>query len=178
MLENSLLAEALAVLACLTGDAAYQERAALALSAFETIVPDSSFLGDRPSRRVEEDEEALFLPAGSAWARARQMLAEGPVHLVVVGASGNPTAQSLMAAGLRAYLPHRVLQRLDPETDRERIESLGFPLEAEPALYACMNGMCLAPIRSVREVERLLGERPWKQFAALQQESGPYPQRT
>ena len=178
VLENSLLAEALAVLACLTGDAAYQERAALALSAFETIVPDSSFLGDRPSRRVEEDEEALFLPAGSAWARARQMLAEGPVHLVVVGASGNPTAQSLMAAGLRTYLPHRVLQRLDPEADRERIESLGFPLEAEPALYACMNGMCLAPIRSVREVERLLGERPWKQFAALQQESGPYPQCT
>ena len=61
VLENSLLAEALAVLACLTGDAAYHERAALALSAFETIVPDSSFLGDRPSRRVEEDEEALFL---------------------------------------------------------------------------------------------------------------------
>ena len=161
VLENSLLAEALVVLTCLTGDAAHQERAELALSAFESVVPDSSFVGRRPSRRVEEDEEALFLPAGSAWARARSFLAAGPVHLVVVGASGNPATQGLLAAGLKTYMPHRVVQRLDPEADRERIESLGFPLEAEPALYACMNGMCLAPIRSAREIERLPGERPW-----------------
>ena len=160
-LENSLLAEALVVLACLTGNAQYQERAALALRAFEAVVPDSSFVGPRPSRRVEEDEEALFLPAGSAWARARRLLSEGPVHLVVVGESGRPDSHGLLAAALKTYFPHRVVQRWDPAADRERIESLGFPLDAEPALYACMNGMCLAPIRSAREIERLPDERPW-----------------
>ena len=161
-----MLAEALVVLACLTGNDSYQDRAALALRAFETVVPDSSFLGRRPSRRVEEDEEALFLPAGSAWARARRLLSEGPVHLVVVGAAGRPDSHGLLAAALKTYFPHRVVQRWDPAADRERIESLGFPLDAEPALYACMNGMCLAPIRSAREIEQLPDERPWNSLFA------------
>ncbi len=164
-LENSLLAEALIVLGCLTGDDSYQERAALVLRAFETVVPDSSYIGPRASRLVEEDEEALFLPAGSAWLRARRFLADGPVHLVVVGPNAHPATQSLSAASLRCYLPHRVVQRLDPAVDRARIESLGFPTEGEPALYACMNGMCLAPIRSVREIEKLPVERPWALFS-------------
>ena len=78
VLENSLLAEALAVLACLTGDAAYQERATLALSAFETIVPDSSFLGDSRRAGLRKTKRRCFSrpvrlgPApGKCWRRGR-----------------------------------------------------------------------------------------------------------
>ena len=161
VLENSLLAEALVVLGCLTGDDFRREGAAQALRAFEGVAPRSSYLGPQASRVVEEDEEALFMPAASAWARARQFVAAGPVHLFVVGPANNPASRKLLAAGLSAYLPNRVVQLLDPETDRDRIRSEGFPLDKEPVLYACMNNMCLAPVSSPQEVRRLPVERPW-----------------
>jgi len=163
VLENALLAEALIVLACLTGNDEYQAWASSALKTFEDVVPGSSYLGPRASRRVEEDEERLFLPAGSAWARARQLLSLGPVHLVVVGSAARPTTGSLLAAALNTYAPQQVVQALDPQRDAERISSLGFPAGEEPVLYACMNNMCLAPIRSAQDVGRLLDERPWAQ---------------
>ena len=161
VLENSLLAEALVVLGCLTGDDSRLEGASQALRAFEGVAPRSSYLGPQASRVVEEDEEALFMPAASAWARARQFVAAGPVHLFVVGPAKHSDSRKLLAAGLGAYLPNRVVQLLDPETDGDRIRSEGFPLDKEPVLYACMNNMCLAPISSPQEVRRLPVERPW-----------------
>ena len=161
VIENALLAEGLAIIGCLTGDESYQAQAAKILATFESIMPGSSFLGPKGSRRVEEDEERLFLPAGAAWARARQMLACGPVHLVIVGAVADPATRKLLAASLKTYVPHRVVQTLDPERDRERIADLGFPSNRDPALYACMNNMCLAPIHSAQEVNRLPAARPW-----------------
>lgn len=161
VLENALLAEGLAVLGCLTGDEKYQKQASEALEIFESIVPGSSYLGPRESRHVEEDEERLFMPAGSAWAKARRRLSSGPVHLVIVGRAAHPATKKLLRAALKTYVPHRVVQTLDPERDRERIASLGFPAAIEPALYACMNNMCLAPIRSAQEVGRLQSARPW-----------------
>ena len=163
VLENSLLAEALIVMACLTCNEEYRTWASQALETFEAVVPASSFRGPRPSRRVEEDEERLFLPAGSAWARARQLLAVGPVHLVILGGAAHPTTAKLLGAALNTYSPHQVVQALDPQRDAERISSLGFPVGEEPVLYACMNYMCLAPIRSVQEVGPLLAARPWAQ---------------
>ncbi|MEE8466006.1 MAG: hypothetical protein V3S68_05960, partial [Dehalococcoidia bacterium] len=161
VLENSLFSECLAVLACLTGEEKFLKRATETLETFESVIPDSSFLGPRQSRRVEEDEERLFMPASSAWARARHLLSSGPVHMVVVGSAEHPLTNKLLRAALKTYVPHRVVQSLDPKRDRERVESLGFPATSEPALYACMNNMCLAPIRSPREVSRLTAARPW-----------------
>ena len=163
VLENSLFAECLAVLACLTGDDKYLKQATGTLETFASIVPDSSFLGPRQSRRVEEDEERLFMPASSAWARARHLLSSGPVHMVVVGSTDHPRTKKLLKAALKTYVPHGVVQSLDPDRDRSRVESLGFPAANEPALYACMDNMCLAPIRSPREVTKLPAARPWAQ---------------
>jgi uncharacterized protein YyaL (SSP411 family) len=84
---------------------------------------------------------------------------------VVVGSAEHPLTNRLLRAALKTYVPHRVVQSLDPKRDRERVESLGFPASGEPALYACMNNMCLAPIRSPREVSRLPAARPWVQTA-------------
>ncbi|PKB71768.1 MAG: hypothetical protein BZY87_03930 [SAR202 cluster bacterium Io17-Chloro-G6] len=159
--ENALFAESLAVMECLTGNEKYLKQALGALETFKSVVPNSSFLGPRQSRRVEEDEERLFMPAGSGWARAQRLLTSGPVHLVIVGSKANIATKRLLRAALKTYVPHRVVQMLDPEQDRERIESLGFPATEEPALYACMNNMCLAPIRSAQEVSRLTAARPW-----------------
>ena len=100
--DNACWAEALIALAHLTGDAAYSERAAAALAIFESVVPGKSYLGTHSSRRMEEDEEALFLPAGAAWGRAQDMLAHGPVSLVLVGDSSRPDYRRLHLAALRS----------------------------------------------------------------------------
>lgn len=161
VLDNSSWAEALLVLAQLTGNETYAERAAAALKIFESVVPGKSYLGDHASRRMEEDEEALFLPAGAAWGRARSLLTHGPVSLVLVGDASDASYRPLHQAALRAHVPHKVVQPLDIERDAERIGDLGFPLRREAALYACMGERCLAPITSAAGVREMAHCRPW-----------------
>ena len=164
VLENALLAEALIGLSCLTGQGEYLTLAADTLKTFQDVVPGSSFIGPKGSRRVEEDEEALFLPAGSAWGRARDMLDRGPVHLVLVGTLSQSATRSLLKATLRLLAPHGIVQPLDSERDQARIASLGFPASKAPALYACMGGICLPPITSSQEVGKLKSTRPWASY--------------
>ena len=161
LLENSWMAETLIKLSLLTGDAEYLEEARRTLEAFIRVAPGASYLGPPGSRRMEEDEEALFLPAGSAWGRAWDMLESGPVHMVFVGEASELTAQRLFKAASQAYAPHKVLEQLSPSRDGERIAELGFPAEGAPALYVCMNGVCLAPLVWPTEVRQLAKTRPW-----------------
>jgi uncharacterized protein YyaL (SSP411 family) len=124
-------------------------------------VPGHSYLGPEGARRVEEDEEMLFLPAGSAWGRAWDMLVGGPVHLALVGSRRHPQTAGLFRAAQRLHAPHRILQPLDPELDADRLTALGFPPRPEPALYVCMGGMCLAPLTTPTGVRGLRTTRPW-----------------
>ena len=161
VLDNAHWAEALLTLSHLTGDTGYGDRAAAALSVFETVVPGKSYLGTRASRRMEEDEEALFLPAGSAWGRARDMLTHGPVSFVLVGDSSRADYRRLHRAALGTYAPHRLVQPLDVERDAGQIRGLGFPVREEAALYACMGSRCLAPITTPQGVRGMARSRPW-----------------
>ena len=174
VLENSCLAEALQALAYLTGDSTYRERAAAALRIFEPVVPGKSYLGSHSSRRMEEDEEALFLPAGAAWGRAKSLEAEGLVSLVLVGDSSSAGYRQMHRAALRAAVAHRVVQPLDWERDGDQIRGLGFPAREEPALYVCMGERCLAPITTPRGVREMARSRPWggPQFQALESITG------
>ncbi len=161
VLDNSNWAEALLVLSRLTGDETYADQAAATLQIFEPVVPGKSYLGDHASRRMEEDEEALFLPAGAAWGRARSLLTHGPVSLVLVGDASNPSYRPLHQAALRVHAPHKIVQPLDIERDAERVRELGFPLRREAALYACMGERCLAPISTAQGVREMARSRPW-----------------
>ncbi len=161
VLENSSWAEALLALSHLTGDEAHSDRAAHALKIFESVVPGKSYLGAHASRRMEEDEEALFLPAGAAWGRARDLLTNGPVRLVLVGDSSISSYRRLHRSALRTYVPRRVVQPLDSERDAELIRQLGFPLYRGAALYACMGDRCLAPITTPQGVREMTRSRPW-----------------
>ena len=118
VLENSLLAEALLSIFCFTGEDEHHALAQNTLATFESVVPRRSYMGPDGSRRMEEDEEELFLPAGSAWARAMDMMSSGPVQLLVVGAPSDSRTRSLISAALKTYAPHRLVQLLDPERDR------------------------------------------------------------
>ena len=161
VLDNSCWAEALLVLSRLTGEERYAEQAAATLKIFEPVVPGKSYLGDHASRRMEEDEEALFLPAGSAWGRARSLLTHGPVSMVLVGDASDPSYRPLHQAALRIHAPHKVVLPLDIERDAERIRELGFPVRRDAALYACMGEQCLAPISAAQRVREMARSRPW-----------------
>ena len=160
-LENAYWAEALVVLSHLSDDGVYMEQAAATLQIFESVIPGKSYLGGHLSRRMEEDEEALFLPAGSAWARARDMLDHGPVRLALVGDSSSSAYRQLHRAAARVYAPHRVVLPLDWQRNARQIRQLGFPSRAEPALYVCMGERCLAPVSTPAEVRDLARSRPW-----------------
>ena len=159
--DNAVWAESLLALAYLTGDASYAAQASAALDAFQSVVPGRSYLGSHASRRMEEDEEALFLPAGAAWGRARDMQTQGPVSLVIVGDSSDPAYAPLHRAALRVYAPHRIVQPLDSRRDSGKIRELGFPTDREPSLYACMGERCLAPITTPQTVRQMARSRPW-----------------
>ncbi|MCI0823707.1 MAG: thioredoxin domain-containing protein [Chloroflexi bacterium] len=161
LLENSLMAEALIRLSYLTGQEDWERQARETLSLFRDVAPGSSYLGPPSLRRMEEDEERLYLPAAAAWGRAWDMLVQGPVHMVLVGALSNRRTRLLLKSALRVYAPHRIVQVLDTQDDEDRISSLGFPVDGPPALYACMSGMCLAPIYAPEQVRGLASERPW-----------------
>ena len=161
VLDNSCWAEALLALSYLAEDKGYRDKAAGTLKIFEAVVPGKSYLGSHDSRRMEEDEEALFLPAGAAWGRAQDMLTHGPVSLVLVGDSSSAAYRRLHRAALQSWVPHRVVQPLDWGRDAERIRGLGFPLRSEPALYACMGERCLAPITTAKGVREMAKSQPW-----------------
>ena len=161
MLDNSAWAEALLSLSHLTGDLRYSKQAADALDVFQSVVPGKSYLGDHASRRMEEDEEALFLPAGAAWGRAKDFLEHGAVSMVLVGNSAKPAYRRLHRAALKVYAPHRLVQPLDTERDADQILRLGFPLNEDAALYVCMGNACLAPITTPNGVRALARSRPW-----------------
>lgn len=161
VLDNSLWAETLLVLSHLTGDDRYREWAEAAVRIFESVVPGKSYLGGHASRRMEEDEEALFLPAGSAWGRANDFLNHGPVSLVIVGDSTRPQYRRLHRAALGAHAPHRIVQPLDTRRDADQIRALGFPPDETAALYACMGDFCLAPITTPQGVRAMARSRPW-----------------
>ena len=118
------------------------------------VVPGRSYLGPPGVRRVEEDEEKLFLPAASAWTRAWETMDSGPVHLVVVGDSADRTTKGLVKAALRAKTPGWVLQILDPKIEPDMVRKLGFTAGGVPAAYLCIGKQCLAPIRSPAQLRK------------------------
>ena len=161
VLENSLMAVGLIRLSCLTGRQELEHWARDTLGLFRGVAPGSSYLGPPGLRRMEEDEEVLYLPAAPVWAKAWDMLQRGPVHFVLVGSSSDRRTRPLLKSALRVYAPHKVVQVLDPQNDKDRVEDLGFPVDGPPALYVCMSGMCMAPVYTPAQVRSLASELPW-----------------
>ncbi len=171
VLENSLMAVGLIRLSCLIGRQELEHRARDTLGLFRGVAPGSSYLGPPGLRRMEEDEEVLYLPAAPVWAKAWDMLQRGPVHFVLVGSSSDRRTRRLLRSALRVYAPHKIVQALDPQDDIDRVEDLGFPVDGPPALYVCMSGMCMAPVYTPAQVRRLASELPWvgsPRFVTLQ----------
>ncbi len=126
--DNMLMTDALLRLFLATGD---EDHARLAQRTLQAFLPAAAQLG--------------FFGASYALAAERALLA--PILVHVVGAASDPKTQALLAAAHAAYRFERVVQPLDPsnEDDREHIESLGYPTDAEPQAFVCVATNCLPP---------------------------------
>ena len=161
VLENALLAEAMVSLGTITGSEGYLDEARTTLDAFSGVVPGQSYVGPPALRKVEEDEERLFLPAASAWARASEILESGADHLVGVGDSNHRITKELVRAGFKAKTLRWVVQILDPVEGPDVVQSLGFTADASPTAYLCVGRQCLAPIHEPADL------RKWAKPGAL-----------
>jgi hypothetical protein len=101
---------------------------------------------------------------------ALDLLLEGPVEVVLVGASGEPGYHALERELERHYLPNRLVVRLDPEGPRTADGSTG-PLSLSKALvtgkqrvdgkataYVCRLGSCLPPVTEPEALGELLAD--------------------
>ena len=154
VLENALLVEAMVTLATINQDEQYLDLAKATLDTFSEVVPGRSYLGPANIRRVEEDEERLFLPAASAWARASESMRSKPVHVVVIGDRSLNGTKAMVRAALKAKTPSWVVQVLDPNVESEMVEKLGFPAREGATAYLCVGKQCLAPIYEPGELRR------------------------
>ena len=161
VLENALLAEAFISLGTITRKEEYLDEARTTLETFSGVVPCQTYIGPPGLRKVEEDEERLFLPAASAWARASEILESRMVHLVIVGDNTHRATKALVKSAYRSRTLRWTIQVLDPVAESKIVQSLGFPVDASPAAYLCVGSQCLTPIRKPTDL------RKWAKSGAL-----------
>lgn len=128
ILDNALAAEVMLRGAIFTG------RATLALLA-------------RAALELHSEDFRRYGYAMAAYGRSVELTLHPPLHIVVVGRREDATAEALFRAASRSFLPSRVVQRFDPETDREAIERLELPERNEAVAYVCLAHDCAAEHR-------------------------------
>ncbi len=131
--ENAATADALVLLARLTGAEKYR---AAAQQTLEFFAADYARYG--------------FMAAG--YALAVDHFLNEPVAVHIVGAAGDARARELHAAALGEYSPGKIAQLLDPMRDAARLAQLGYPTSDAPRAYVCSGQKCLAPVSDAWEV--------------------------
>ncbi len=75
-----------------------------------------------------------------------------PIYVIIIGKQESPKTTMLRKAATRIYLPSRIVQTLDPETEPSLVEKMRFPIGSEPKAYVCLEQSCHA---AVEEPDRL-----------------------
>jgi hypothetical protein len=135
--ENSLASMLLTKLHHATGEDAYLEKAESTLKA-------------------AGGEYARYGYMASPYALAVDLFLNQPTRIVIVGSLKESGTNQLLKASLQAYDPRKLIIPLDPETDRERLNKLGYTVEAEPLAYICVGKTCFPPISEPNEVHEKL----------------------
>lgn len=116
ILENAVLAEALARLGYLMRDRGYLDLARRTLEAF-----------------AEDYRTYGYFVAG--YARAVDLLFHPPLCVTIVGRRSDERTRALRQTALSAYLPSLVVQVFDPERDEQLLARSGCDARANPTAY-------------------------------------------
>jgi uncharacterized protein len=91
------------------------------------------------------DESALYRLFASSYALAVHRSLHHPVAVTIVGEPKNARVVELLRAALSYYDPTRLVQVIDPSSDWERLERLGYSTEPAPLAYICVGQTCGEP---------------------------------
>jgi uncharacterized protein YyaL (SSP411 family) len=131
--ENSLASILLMKLYQATGDEAYYERARSTLTMLSV-------------------EYARQGHMASTYGLALDLFLNEPTRIAIVGSLQELRTRQLLDMSLRAYDPRKIVIPLDPETDRERLNRLGFTPEPQPRAYICIGKTCNPPVTDPEEI--------------------------
>ena len=92
--------------------------------------------------------------------RVIELLAEGPVEVVLVGPRDAASSAALRRAVGEVFLPNRIIVHHDPDqpnelTSRDLLEGKGL-VDGKATAYVCRNFACRAPVSTPEELSREL----------------------
>ena len=143
ILENSVMAEALVRLSCLSRRPELYAEAIATLEAFAT-----------------DDIEYGYYTAG--FGRAFDLVFFEPLVLTIVGDRDSEAAQALRRAALSTYVPSRMVQMLDPRFDPVLIGRSGYKVEREPVVYVTLGKSTRQTVRTPGELMQALEQVRWE----------------
>jgi uncharacterized protein YyaL (SSP411 family) len=137
MTDNAAIASSFAALAALGGDERWRERA-------ESIV------------QALAGEGARFGLLGASLALAAIHVMDTPVQIHLVGPADDEALRALWCVAWQQYMPSRVTEILDPDSEQARLEALGYLFKGEPRAYVCVGDRCLEPVTAPDALRRQL----------------------
>ncbi len=143
ILENSVMAEALVRLACLSRRPEFHAEGIAALEAF-----------------ANDYKEYGYYVAG--FGRAVDLVFFEPVVLTIVGNRDSTVAQELRHAALSTYVPSRMVQMLDPRHDPVLIGRSGYKVEEQPVVYVQLGKSTREPVRTPQQLLDVLDQIGWE----------------
>ncbi len=143
ILENSVMAEALVRLACLSRRPEFHGEGIAALEAF-----------------ANDYKEYGYYVAG--FGRAVDLVFYEPVVLTIVGDRASAAAEALRNAALSTYVPSRMVQMLDPAHDPVLIGRSGYKVEGQPVVYVQVGKSTREPVRTPDELLKALDQIGWE----------------
>lgn len=139
ILENAVMASVLIRYHYLTFDDRYLDLAESTLKAF-----------------AEDYHLYGYFTAG--YAKAVDLYFYKPLYVVIIGKQESPQTQRLRKAATQIYLPSRIVQTIDPETEPELVERMQFPIGKEPKAYVCLERSCHAALEDPDKLKQVMVE--------------------
>ncbi len=133
LIENAQAVRVLNRLFYLTGKENFHKLSGTTLKTLLNVFPDYSI-------------------QAASYALAVREYINHPIQITIIGPKRDPRTAALHKEGLSIFLPWKVIQVLDPESDPLEIGPITYPPAEEPLAYGCREGACSPPMRTPKEL--------------------------
>jgi uncharacterized protein YyaL (SSP411 family) len=82
----------------------------------------------------------------AGYAKQVDLLLNPPAQVNILAGPESEAARHLHRAALSLDTPYRIVQLLDPDRDRNRLEALSLPPQPSNVAYVCLSTICSAPV--------------------------------
>ena len=92
----------------------------------------------------------------AGYARFVDLFFYKPLYVIIMGNRESPKTVELRRAATQLYMPSRVVQTIDPETEPELVDRMQFPIGTEPKAYVCLEQSCHAAVEDPEELKTVM----------------------